>query len=206
MKNEMKKLISLVLIPFGLIQSFPISKNTSSLIHSLPNGTLVKSAGSLYFSDTDAGNSADTNYVISDVYALPANSLSTDGDRLEIDAVITTTATAASKQATINIGYTSFAVASNFTGGITVYNNTFSAVSDTLHIHGIVTRQSATTASVVAPAILVASAVVRTGGVYQTGASITWANANNIAVSIQSSVGTANIGIIREFKVTYFPK
>jgi len=159
-----------------------------------------KLGGTLYWEYTNVANGNDTNYVTTGVYALPANTLATNGDRLIIELSTVATATASTKTITCAIGYTSFDATAGFTGGYTFASFTPATVSATGVMTAQMTRISATTSSSVAKNIITST---QDGG-WGSG-STTWANANNILCAVKSSVNTAGIVTIKEFRITWSP-
>lgn len=164
-----------------------------------PGGTL------LWVNDAIA-NAADTNWVITTVYALPAGTLAVNGDRLDIEAVIAFSSFVSTKSYACNIGHTSFSGASGFTGGINLVSATTSATSDTFVVRPEITRQSATTGGSYVHIIDLAGAVKASS--YSTGTAITWANGQNVACAVKDSIGTAAAGAetIHEFRVVFAPR
>lgn len=164
-----------------------------------------KIGGTVFWSDTDTANAADTNWVLSDVYALPAATLITNGDRLDIETTITFSAAVSTKSYDCRIAYTSFAAVGGFTGGVAIYTNNTATASDSFVFPMAVTRQGATTASAYSYAVDENGALIKSGGVYQSGAAVTWANANNVACAVKDGTGNAAAATIRELRVDYVP-
>jgi len=175
---------------------------------SIPVGTgtaIATVGGTLFWTGTPTGNLADTNWVISPVYALPANTLTSNGDRLEVEAIVSFSATVSTKSVSCRVGYTAFDISTGFTGGVPLNTNTTSSTTASGQIRGVVTRISATTASHATFGIT-SGGVVLVGVIYDATSAITWGAANNIACAVKDSAGIANSEIIQELRVTVFPR
>ncbi len=163
-----------------------------------------KPGGVLYWEYTNTANAADTLYVSSTPYALPAGTLATNGDQVMIEADLLFDATASTKTYVCNIGYSAFDTTTGFTGGLNLVNSATTTTTVSVHASGRVTRSGATTANIGLAANLLSS------GAWQSSAastgSITWANAQNMLCIAKSSVATAGIVTLRELRVTWNPR
>lgn len=174
------------------------------LTQTTPGGGTFRSGGTLYWENGVVGVLADTNYVSTTTYSLPAGTMATNGDQLVIEADFLINATAGTKSYNCNLGFTSFAAdTTGYTGGQTVMVHSTTGTTISLHSRVTVTRLTATTASW--------HEKTNTSGatwqaiIYGTF-SVTWANAQNIGADAKSSASSANNIIIEEFRVTYRPK
>jgi len=158
--------------------------------------------GVLYWEFTNLGNAADTLYITTSAYSLPAATVSTNGDRLDIELLTVWDATASTKTVQCNIGYTSFDTTSGFTGGVTFASFASSSVSVTGVVKSALIRSAATVMEYYTTH-MVGTAWQASG--YSSG-SVTWANANNVLCSAKSSVGTANIVTIKQLRITWSPR
>lgn len=165
---------------------------------------LVPKARVLYWENGAVANLADTNYVSTTAYTLPAGTLVTNGDRLIFEANFSFNATAATKTYNINIGYTSFAAdATGFTGGSNIMTHSTTGTSISIYSRAVVTRTSATTGNTFEFTMTSGAAVQ---SVLYGAINLTWANNLLIAADTKSSVGNAGITTIHEFCVTLFPR
>lgn len=98
----------------------------------------------------NVANAADTVYVTSTPYSLPANTLAASGDELEVDLVALQSAAASTRSYKCNIGYSAFVAATGtFTGGNTIYSGSFATASINIQLTGHITRTTnATTGAV----------------------------------------------------------
>jgi hypothetical protein len=158
----------------------------------------------LWWERVNLANGADTNYITSTPYALPAGLLATDGDALELEFILSLSAAASSKTYTCNVGYTSYSAAAGFTGGLPVISNSTANASTTIIARGRITRLSATTAGYYANNQWATSATSQ-GTLYSTG-SITWANAQNIASIGRDATGNASAITLQEVRIMLVPR
>jgi len=195
-------LLLIVSLPYLLGSSFT---GPSSFSAGSGSGT-YKPGGTLFWEQTNIANAADTLYIKTATYTLPALTMTTDGDRISIEANLTFSATAATKTYYCNIGFTAFDTTGGFTGGINVVGAATATTDAGVTSRSVLTRISATATSTYALADLAAGG----GATFQSGAwttgAITWANAQPIACITKSSVGTASVTTLNEFRVIYEPR
>ena len=102
----------------------PLQLDTSTNVlayanHSTSTAIVTRYPGprTLYWEYTNASNSADTHYVSSSEYPLPAGTLERNGDKLIVEMDVVFGSSAATKTYQCNIGYTSWDAVQGFTGG-----------------------------------------------------------------------------------------
>lgn len=167
------------------------------------NGTATfRVGGAIYWEYTNTANAADTLYVSTTPFSLPANTLATNGDRLDVYFTAALDATASTKTLICNIGYSAFDTTAGFTAGLSFISFSTTATSSSYVIKAEVTRLSAT--SDLHNALAVVGASMQASGVVP-GAAVTWSNSNNILCIAKSSVGTAGIVTLRDLRVTWSP-
>jgi len=161
--------------------------------------------GALYWENGAVAVGADTNYVSTSAYSLPAGTMATNGDRLFIEAEYLINATAGTKTYRINLGFTSFANdGTGYTGGTEPVAYTTAGTSISLHCVALVTRTAATTGNYLGACQTSGNSWQQT--IYTVGGAWTWANALNIGSDAKSSAASASNIIIEEFRVTYLPR
>lgn len=157
----------------------------------------------LFWENTNVGNAADANYVKTATYVLPAGTLARDGDRLVVEADFLLSSAAGNHTYVCNVGWTSFAAATQFAGGVAIVVNASAVVSVSVHATGYATRLSAGTA-IGGQGISFVGAAWQ--GIVWLSSALTAANAQNVACAINSTAVSANSSIIEEFRVRIEPR
>lgn len=161
--------------------------------------------GTLYWENTNTGNAADTVFITTTAYALPAATMATNGDQLLVELVVLFDATASTKTVKCNLGYTSLDTASGaFTGGQSLLSVGTTGVSLTQMFRVWITRTSTTAGNIFGN--FPTSTAASQSGLSILSGSVTWANANNLLCAASSSVSTANIVTLKELRVTWIPR
>lgn len=163
-------------------------------------------ARQLFMSTAQLPNAADTAYLQSSEYTLPAGQMANDGDRLVIEAIYSLSASSSNKTWVMAIGYSAFAAAV-FTGGIIFANYpTTPNTSQFAWFRAMLTRTGATTMNTVAMInFSVTNNPLANPAAFQVGSAITWANANKISGAVKDSVGNAAAITLNQWSITYFP-
>lgn len=161
-------------------------------------------ASTLTYERINTPNAADTNYVSSTLYTLPANTLGTNGDRLEVEFPVSFDGTAATKTYTCNIGHTAYDATSGFTGGINMLSSATTSTSVTIVGRGVVTRISGTQSSVYAFNGISSGSWQTTA--WTTSTAVDWSASQPVRCIGKSSVGTGGIITIQEMRLTLVPR
>ncbi len=171
---------------------------TTVLMVQLPTGPAqrIATGGTL-------ANAADTNYVFTTPYTLPAGTLATNSDQLLLEWTIVFSAAVSTKTYQIAIGHSAAVPATGFTGGTLTLSSATAAASATLICSVWLTRINATTGNYMATARW-ANATTVQGNNYAAG-TLTWANALTVQAGAKDGTGNAAAVTIAEFRVTYRP-
>lgn len=157
----------------------------------------------LYWEKKNVANTADTNYVPTSEYMIPAGYLATNGDKLTVEMDLVFGGTAGTKTYQCNIGYTAWDAVGGFTGGVSILLNATTHVNVSVHAKGDMNRVTSTTAESYSGSLF-------STGAWQAGgygsSAITWANAQPLRCHAKSSVATAGVVTVKNFRVTFFPR
>jgi len=174
-------------------------------------GTQVyRPMGTIYWQRPAAATTGgSTTWVTSTAYALPANTLTTAGDQLQIDVVVLVgAATTDNKNVSCNLGYSAFSTSSGtFTGGQSVVIHSSASNTGTVSwwAHATLTRLDATTASLHEMEWWEGSTTVQST-VYVANASVTWATANNFLCAVGNiTASNTTVLTLQEVHVTFAP-
>lgn len=186
-----------------------ISGVFTQLAGGVAGGTTYKSAGTLYWENTNLVTTATvTDWVLGTEYILPAGTLATNGDRLIIrGSVGVGTATTNTKNFYCQLGYTSFTAAGGATGGISVVAQSSASNAGTLswEVMGTVTRLTSTTVSYEQQTKWGATTTTQ-GTNYATG-SMTWANALKFICAVQNATASnSTVLTLNEYSVQFWPR
>lgn len=157
----------------------------------------------LYSQFVNVANAADTLYVSSTAYALPAGLMSTNGDTLRIEAIYMLSAAGSTKTMVCAIGYTSFDTTAGFTGGVTIGSFASTAASQNMVMQATIIRESAT--------VLDSHSLARYNTTPSFQASInnaqsmTWANTNNILCAAKDGSSNASAVTIKWVRILFDP-
>lgn len=179
----------------GVATALAIATNASS-------GFSTNAVRTLYWEATNVANAADTNYVSTTAYSLPAGKMATDGDELLIEGVILLSSATSTRSFHAAIGYSSFSAAGGASGGLLLVGNSTTQASSMIEVRARVMRTGATTANYYSFNQVASSAQV----VNFTSGSITWANAQNIIMAVKDGSSNAAAATIKDFRVTYRPR
>ncbi len=159
-------------------------------------------SGTLYWERVAVANAADTLYVSTTAYSLPAGTLATTGDRLDVEVSLLFDATAATRTIQCNLGYTAWDSTTGFTGGVHVITITTTATSTGFKGSSQITRLGAASEEHFATAL---SGTTVINGSYGTSSTLTWANAYNVLCHAKSSVATAGVLTLESVRLTWHP-
>lgn len=174
-------------------------------------GTQFRPGGTLYWervNQTTTGASAVPKF--STVYAIPAATLATNGDRLHLHVSVSlSAATTDNKNLQCNIGYSAFNTSTGaFTSGISVIAESSASNSGTLSwsVDAWVTRQGATTTTYEWQSSWGSTATTQ-GANYTTDSStITWANANNFLCAVYNTTPGTQTLTLNEVALDWQPR
>lgn len=185
-------------------QQGPATLTPTKLVGQAGNGTAkLHPQGTLYWEYTNTANGADTNYVKTGTYVLPANTLMTAGDHLIVRTEMLLSAATSSKSYVCNVGFTAWTGAGGFSGGVNFNANATTNSTTDAHIQGELTWKTASTFNIWTN-VLVGGSIQSTNFVASSGVDFT-AN-QNIACEAKDGTGNAGAITIEEFRVKLHPR
>jgi hypothetical protein len=159
-------------------------------------------ARTLAYEYLNTANGANTLYISTTELTLPANTFATNGDELLVEWLVTTDATAATRSYQCTLGYTAYDSTSGFTGGLSALSTTTATASVTYNMTARFRRLNATGAAGTGLAVIGTSNQAR---VWAT-AALTFSGALNLRCIVKSSVATAGVVTIQDYRVTWRPR
>lgn len=191
----------------GRVKLYANTLNGKTRFMELPAGGIVPLpvvyGGTLFWENTNLGNGANTDYVSTGEYVLPAGLMAYDGDELLIEMWMTFNAAVSTKTYQINIGHSAFVPASGFTIGQNVVSSSTATSSAGIIVRSMVRRLSSTTGGWISTAQWAAAAT--TQGIPYTTGTISWNSNNSIRAIVKDSVGNVDAVKINQMRITYLP-
>jgi hypothetical protein len=152
----------------------------------------------LYTEQINISNAADTNFVKTTTYVLPANTLTKVGDRVYVEMLGTGGAFASSKNYICNLGFTSWTAAGGFTGGVNQPSNATTTSSPQFVARGMFEYQ--TSSAQFSYGLSFVSGSGQSSN-YVTSSAFSWTAAQNLACEGKDATGNAGAIVLREFRV-----
>lgn len=160
--------------------------------------------GTLYWENTNTPNLADTNFVKTGTYVLPANTLKTPGDHLIVALEALFSAAGSSKTYVCNIGFTSWTAAGGFVSGSNFNSNATTTANADLHIVAEATYISSTVFNTWTNAMVGTS--FQSTNFSTVSGTVSWTADNNIACEAKDGSSNAGAITLEEFRVRIIPR
>jgi len=162
-----------------------------------------KSSGAIYYQFVNTANTADTNFISSTAYSLPANTLNSTGDVIQVDFYALLSAAVSTKTWICNIGYTAWTAAGGFTGGVTLLTDASTTASVSILAHSLATKVSSGNVSIQAWSQF-SNGTSRSHAAWSSSA-LTLTGANNILCEAKDGTGNAAAITIKEMRIIFIP-